>query len=47
VTNEGEVKLYLGSGKSKWKNAAVEYLEQNEEILELLKTKYFLHKQNA
>jgi len=47
VTNEGEVKLYLGSGKSKWKAAAVEYLEQNEEILEILKTKYFIHKQNS
>ncbi len=47
VTNEGEVKLYLGSGKSKWKAAAIEYLEQNEEMLEILKTKYFIHKQNS
>lgn len=45
-TSEGDVKLYNGKGKEKWKSAAINYLEIHPEVLEELKTKYFLHKKN-
>jgi len=48
VTEGGDVKLYVGGGKNKWKSAAVEFLSEpeNEEHLETLKTKYFLWKKS-
>lgn len=42
----GETKLNLDESKKKWKESALEFLEEDQETLEQLRTAYFIYKKN-